>query len=227
MISVVITVHEPLLKHLQRCVDSVLWQLTPEDELIIVGDGCDTWCVMTDQRLVATRIQIFQGGVSAARNRGLHEARNPWIKFLDADDLLAPFALNAFRAIVDKIPEKVGVVVGSQIKVHNGIVQGYQDPPNIEQVITHANPILVSMTFVRRAYAASVNGFDERIEFEEDWDFWLKLRETGYQFAIHRRPFCCYCVDDAERAAKVRSHLVEGVDVRQYLAKRYRIKPGN
>jgi hypothetical protein len=105
------------------------------------------------------------------------------------------------------------------------LVTGIQDPPDIERVTLHANPILVSMAFVRRGAALSVSGFDERIEFEEDWDFWLRLRSVGWQFAIHRRPFCCYCVDDAERADKVRSHQVEGMDVREYLAKKYGVKP--
>ncbi len=225
MISVVITVHPPLLKHLRRCVDSVLWQLMPGDECVVVSDGCELPVECDGPWLKKVCLTVAHG-VSSARNYGaLHVASGKWIKFLDADDLLAPFALNAFRAIEPKLPEKVAVVAGSQIKVHNGIVQGTQDPPDIARVIAHANPILVSMAFVRREAALRVRGFDERIEFEEDWDFWLRLRQAGWQFAIHRRPFCCYCVDDAERAAKVRSHQVEGMDVREYLARTYGIKP--
>ena len=229
MISVVITVHPPLLKHLERCIDSVLWQLSPADECIVIGDGCSALGARGFFR--DARIKNFNTGEAkgecAARNVGLREARHDWIKFLDADDLLAPFALNAFRSVVGKLPDAISVLAGATIKVHNGLVVGYSDPPPIEQLITRVNPILPSMVFVRRSAAQAVAGFDERIDFEGDWDFWLRLRKAGYRFAIHRRPFCCYWIDDAERAEKEasRTHQVEGVDVREYLARTYGITP--
>ena len=43
--------------------------------------------------------------------------------------------------------------------------------------IMNYNPILLSASFVRREALLAVGLFDERIEFEEDWDLWLRLHE--------------------------------------------------
>jgi glycosyltransferase involved in cell wall biosynthesis len=235
MITVIITVHAPLLQYLSRAAESVLWQLEDSDQLIIVGDrvGDDGELeVVRGPRSawVSTYVQRREvlSGVSATRNLGLAHAIGQWIKFLDADDVLAPFALAHFRALVAKgLPEKVGVVAGGLMRVHNGVVTGLQNPPDINAVITKVNPLLVSVAFVRRAAASAVAGFDARIDFEEDWDFWLRLRQAGWEFAWCGVPFCYYWIADAERAEKeqARTHRVEGVDVRDYLAKTYGITP--
>lgn len=234
MLSVIITVHPPLLKHLPRCVDSVAWQLAVEDELLIVGDGVPTEALEPFNivhRSAKQRINICgsgqAGGVSFARNLGMITAVNPWLKFLDADDLLAPFALNAFRAAgqANRIPESVAVVAGGLVQVHNGIVRGTVPAPDIEALLPRQNPLLVSMAFVRRAAALAVSGFEERLQFEEDWEFWLKLRAAGQRFATLNVPVCYYWVDDAERAAKGRDHTIEGMDVRAWLARQYGVKP--
>lgn len=235
MISVIITVHEPLLEHLQRCVSSVLWQMRGEDELIIVGDKVPTEVLARyapyDEALVYVGYRTMQrdgvSGASATRNLGLAHAAQQWVKFLDADDLLAPFALNAFRHMVEKnrVPEDVAMVCGSMVRVHNDAVEGVVDAADIDAVITRANPALPSMCFVRRAAANAVNGFDERIDFEEDWDFWLRLRAAKFRFARTLTPFCYYVIDDAARAQKNRTHQVDGMDVRDYLAKTYGINP--
>lgn len=212
---------------LGRCVESVGWQLAESDRLLVVDDAS------AQSPPVHPRFPVLalsdNRGPAAARNRGVAGVEYPpdllpdWIKFLDADDVLAPFALETFRR--QSIPDSVHVVVGPQIKVVDGIQQGIQGPnPN---VITQANPMLLSMAFVRRSAFLEVRGFDERIRFEEDWDFWLRIRQRyGMSaFAVVNWPVCYYTIDTAARAALVRDHTVEGMDVRAYLAKTYGITP--
>ena len=219
-ISVVVTVHPPMRRHLRRCLDSVLWQLNPEDECIVVCDGF----VEPESSASCSFIPLPEPeGVAAARNHGLEAASGDWVKFLDVDDLLSPFALNAFRAKVDSIPGNVAVISGQQIRVHNGLVEGTFEPFVVDQFIDKQNPLLVSMVFVRRSHALAVGGFDPRIEFEEDWDFWLRLHRANYRFRSVPTPFCYYWIDDAERREKRRNHRVQGVHVREYLRKTYNL----
>jgi glycosyltransferase involved in cell wall biosynthesis len=219
-ISVVVTVHPPMRKHLRRCLDSVLWQLSSEDECVVVCDGF----VEPEPSASCSFLSIPEpAGVAAARNHGLQAATGDWIKFMDADDLLSPFALNAFRAKVNSIPDNVAVICGQQVKVHNGLVVGTCDPLVVDQFIEKENPLLVSMAFVRRSHAIAVGGFDPRIEFEEDWDFWLRLYRANYRFRSIPTPFCYYWIDDVERGEKRRKHLVDGVHVRDYLRKKYNL----
>ncbi len=91
-----------------RAVRSLLSQTTGDVEVIAVVDGAtdgteNALRTIDDGRL---RIDVLQenGGVSAARNRGLDLARAPWVAFVDADDWVEPgrfAALLSATAAVD------------------------------------------------------------------------------------------------------------------------------
>lgn len=94
---------------LARCVKSVLAQTQPELELILVDDGStDASGGLCDALALAdSRIRVLHkenGGVSAARNAGLKAASGQWLVFLDADDYMSPFALEAALFAADKAP---------------------------------------------------------------------------------------------------------------------------
>lgn len=229
MISVIITVDPGVEKHLQRALDSARWQLEEGDELIVVCDGLTS--VTGTVNITPCR------GISYARNAGVAETKGDWIKFLDGDDVLAPFALNVVRGI-----DGPKVVFGQQATVHNGKVSMQIIPDasleknlvakgivfhNPMRHIKQMNPGLISNSFIRRDALQEVGGFDERIAFEEDWDLWLKLhKKYGFSgFGYSMAPVCYYWIDDKERAAKVRDHTVEGMDVREYFRKTYGCDP--
>lgn len=231
-ISVIIPFYQQE-KHLSRVCQSVLRQLGPETNLIIVNDdpGNDYSELLTkvlpelDVHLLTNKTHR---GVSFSRNRGAQFAiakfgLNQWLKFLDADDELAPFVLPTFRNI--QIPDHIQVVTGVQAKVHNGCFAGMGTGD--WRVMKLQNPALVSPTFIRASAFQAVGGFDERIQFEEDWDLWLKLEKKFHldAFTILNMPICYYWIDDEERAAKVRDHTVEGMDVREYFRKTYGCDP--
>jgi glycosyltransferase involved in cell wall biosynthesis len=75
-----------------RAIDSALSQEYSASEIIVIDDGS------TDQtrKVVETYCKevryVYQtnGGVSAARNRGVNEAKCEWIAFLDSDDYWLP-----------------------------------------------------------------------------------------------------------------------------------------
>ena len=90
-ISVIVPVYQAET-YLKKCVESVMKQTFSDWELLLVDDGstdgspaiCDA-CAFEDDR-----IRVFHkrknGGVSAARNLGLNEAKGECIAFLDVDD---------------------------------------------------------------------------------------------------------------------------------------------
>ncbi len=224
--SVIVTHCAEDLHLLGRCLASIRWQLAPGDELIVHSDG---GC-LPDADLVKGCRKIATGqrrGISAARNTAVQAATGTWIKFVDVDDLLAPFALEAFRKA--QISSFIHVVAGDQFVVHNGQVTGYRpaDAERIGASIQFVNPLLVSACFIWKKALLEVGGFDERIHFEEDWDLWLKLRRHyGMKcFGTMSAAFCYYTIDDALRAAKQRDHTVDGRDVREHLAVTYGITP--
>src|SRR5262245_46484951 len=79
-------------RYLAQAIDSCLAQTHPDVEVIVVNDGSDD---NTDEvaRGYGDRIRYIpkrNGGVSAARNSGIAVATGRYLKFLDADDHLAP-----------------------------------------------------------------------------------------------------------------------------------------
>lgn len=100
LISVIIPIYNAE-KFLPECIDSVRHQDYREFELLLVDDGStdgsgrivDRYAAQ-DPRIVA--LHQSNAGVSAARNRGLAQARGEYIAFVDADDRVAPSYLSDF-----------------------------------------------------------------------------------------------------------------------------------
>ena len=116
-ISVIIPVYNAE-KTLEACVASVLKQSLPPEEILLVDDGSLDGSGAVEAALQAQdprvrMIPLPHGGVSAARNRGLKEARGELVLFLDADDELTEGALEALVAGLD---EETDAVCGAVLK---------------------------------------------------------------------------------------------------------------
>lgn len=104
-ISVVIPTHNRA-KLLPRAINSVLRQIQPYDEILVVDDGStdDTAAVVSQYRHVRY-LKTNHGGAGAARNSGIAESRNPLVAFLDSDDEWLPGKLALQRRLMDVLPE--------------------------------------------------------------------------------------------------------------------------
>lgn len=89
-LSVIVPVYK-VEQYLPSCIESVLKQTFTDFELLLIDDGspdrsgeiCDEYAERD------SRIRVFHkenGGVSAARNVGLDNARGEWVSFVDSDD---------------------------------------------------------------------------------------------------------------------------------------------
>lgn len=230
-ISVIIPVHNQA-QYLYRAATSAFWQLHPEDELIIVDDGSSDIEDYAGLRPFLKRILWLSNpeskGVSYSRNRGIHASRAEWIKLLDADDVLAPFALDIVRQASPPIAPQVKLITGGSHRIHNCRYLDYlcATQETIENIPRHL-PTLPSATFIRREALLEVGLFDERIDLEEDWDMWLRIHEAyGKEaFLIASQPVCYYWINEAERRQKLRKGTIQGMPVRQYFRLRYGADP--
>ena len=106
LISVIVAVYN-IEEYLVRCIDSILAQTCQELEILLIDDGstdgsgkiCDTYAKQ-DRRIRV--IHRKNGGLSAARNIGLEQARGEYIAFVDGDDWLEPRMYESMlRAVLD------------------------------------------------------------------------------------------------------------------------------
>src|SRR5690606_10771216 len=78
-------------------------------EVIIVDDGSTDNSLKVVKEITDPRMRIVQktnGGVSSARNRGIEEANNEWISFLDADDIWRNNHLATIVEMMEIFPEE-------------------------------------------------------------------------------------------------------------------------
>jgi glycosyltransferase involved in cell wall biosynthesis len=112
LVTVIIGVYNAE-RYLAEAIESVLAQTHPAVELIVVDDGStDASGRIAEGYGVRVRcIRQENGGMAAARNRAIPEARGSCLSFLDADDRFPPDKLRNQLAVFEAEPE-LDVVYG-------------------------------------------------------------------------------------------------------------------
>src|ERR1700761_8333481 len=90
LVSIIIPAYNSAA-HLRETIQSALDQTWPEKEIIIVDDGSADHSLAIAKEFKRKDVRVFSQqnkGASAARNKGLREAKGDYIQFLDGDDLL-------------------------------------------------------------------------------------------------------------------------------------------
>ena len=105
-ISVIIPTYNSA-NYLNQAIDSVLMQGYTPCELIVVDDGStdETESVLKPYQDKIKYIKQENSGSAAARNRGMQLAEYELILFLDADDLMAPNAVEVLSKHLDVSPD--------------------------------------------------------------------------------------------------------------------------
>lgn len=102
-ISVVVPAYNAA-RTVAQTLDALLAQTVPLHEIVVVDDGSkdETRTVLERYRDRDQVRLVFQpnGGVSAARNRGVAETTGTWVAFCDADDLWHPEKVRVMMAVL-------------------------------------------------------------------------------------------------------------------------------
>lgn len=120
-VSIVIPAYN-YAKVLPRALQSVISQRESHHEILVIDDGStdetpDVLAELSHQHPGAFKVIRKQnGGLASVRNRGITEAAAPWLIFLDADDELAPGALQAIDTHLESHPS-TEMIIGGHIAV--------------------------------------------------------------------------------------------------------------
>lgn len=166
-------------RFLRATIDSVLGQTLPVLEMIVVDDGStdDSAAIAESFGGPVRVIRQANQGESVARNVAIREARGEYLQFLDADDLLAPDAIEKKAAAVSGHP---GAVAVSRVAFFT------DDPTRPTQVgYLPGNewfPHIIGSNFgaphawlAPRETVLAVSGFDASLRWFEDWELWTRV----------------------------------------------------
>jgi glycosyltransferase involved in cell wall biosynthesis len=213
-VSVVVPTHNrPRL--LALTLDSVLWQEGVNVEVVVVDDGSSDDLRPAVEGLADPRVRLIRHerarGVSAARNRGVLEARGAWIAFVDDDDLWAPDKLLAQLAAAHQTGR--GWVYTGAVNVTEDLrVLGGAPPASAAEVtrgLRRANlvPGGCSAVIVHRELLPR-EPFDGSYRHFADWDLWIRLALLGQPAGVSR-PLVGYRVHGANASLDTAGMVAE------------------
>jgi len=183
--SIVIPVYNAE-KYVNECINSALNQSYSDIEIIAVNDGS------TDNSLkilenYSDKIKIISkenGGTPTALNAGIKAMKGEWFKWLSADDVLKKDAIEVLVNEAKKIDDFKSCIFYSNydlIDQDSNIIGEFIEPNFNELSPFERNVILLdhfygngTTSLIHKSIFEQYGHFDEKIGFQEDYEFWLK-----------------------------------------------------
>lgn len=184
-VSVIIPCYN-LGAYLHEALDSVRAQTFTDYDVIVVDDGSTdeaTIGVLAEIDAAGTRVlRTANHGLSAARNAGIAATTGELVCCLDADDRLAPQWLEQGVALLDADP---GLSFASHwLRTFGDEAWTWQPVRSDLAALLDVNT-LNGAALIRREAAMAIGGFDESMRDGcEDWEFWIRMTESGHRGAI-------------------------------------------
>jgi len=191
LVSVITRTYKGRLPYLKECLQSIEHQTYSNIEAIVVEDGSETSRSYVERlsslssKINYKYFSVPKLGRSYAGNFGLSQAEGQFLLFLDDDDL---FFADHIEVLVDELnraPEYSAVYSTSwevQTDVQSLDPLTYLEKqhnlvnkqPFSKSILWHHNFIPIQTILFRRSLYDSKGGFDENLEYLEDWDLWIR-----------------------------------------------------
>lgn len=171
--------------YITETLKSVYHQTYQDFEVIIVNDGSERAAldlIETNEAFKNLKIIHQENqGQSSARNNGVKSATGKYILFLDCDDLIDKTFLEKTHQILSKNKEvRVCYTKGKFFEKTDKewVLQSFN---TFDFLIENCIPITA---LIYKEDFEKIGGFDTRLNYYEDWDFWIYLIERGVK--VHK-----------------------------------------
>lgn len=174
--------------YIARALNSILAQTFQDFEVIVVDDGSTDDGAEVVRGFEDPRIRLIQQenrGVSAARNKGIEEAKAELIAFLDADDEWLPSFLRTILRLREMFPDAGAYATAyysqGKNKTHDLKINTLPEKP-WEGIIpryfltaTFGSPISSSSICVPKTVFSNIGSFIEGEWWGEDVEMWGRI----------------------------------------------------
>ena len=204
MISIIIPLYNKEAS-IATALRGVLAQTYQDFEVVVVDDGSTDGGAAVVETFDDPRIRLIRqenGGVSAARNRGIAEAKGEHVAFLDADDEWMPQFLEEIAALIAEYPECKARAT-NYIFNSNGVksptilrkipfAEGRGVLTNYFEVASYSHPPMwTSAVCIDRDLLQEIGGFPLGIKSGEDLLVWARTA-VRTQWAFSMKPMAQY-----------------------------------
>lgn len=181
LVSIIIPVYNGE-KYLDEAIQSAIRQTYQDIEIIVVDDGStdlsDSIARTYEQEFPVTVVSKSNGGTASALNMGIKLANGKWIKWLSADDVLLPDAIEnmmnvaGYGLYLNTIYYTNYHIIDENGKHLRDYIEP-EDPPDIWKRF-YGNG---STSLIHRELFNICGLFDERLPHSEDYEFWLRATQ--------------------------------------------------
>jgi glycosyltransferase involved in cell wall biosynthesis len=166
-----------------ECIDSVLNQTYSNLEILCIDNNSTDGTYERLQELeheYAGRIKVFRElkkGASAARNKGLMEAKGEWIQFLDADDLLMPQKIEHQLKVIANCDSTVDFIVSASVKrkINGENVTSPTDEHDAFKAIFISKLGNTCSNLFRKSKLNEIAGWNEELKSSQETDLMFRL----------------------------------------------------
>jgi len=167
-------------KFISQAIESALNQTYKDIEIIVVDDGSTdkTWWMLTHQFRKKGVIPVHKenGGTASALNFGIKLAKGEWIKWLSADDVLRP---DAVETMMDWAVEKNCIYYTHYhiIDEKGKIKREFREQARPESDLWNLFYGNGSSSLIHKDLFTVCGLFDESLRHSEDYEFWLRATQ--------------------------------------------------
>jgi len=164
-------------RFIEECIASVLIQSHRPDRIIVYDDGSSDDTATLAEHYGSC--EVIRGrenlGVGASRQELLMHSSAEWVLFLDADDVLLPFASEvALAELREAHALDLVSFLETSFAVPPSAIENPRERPLTFDQVWWRNTIVSSAAFIRRESALRAGGYSNERRLI-DYDMWLRL----------------------------------------------------
>lgn len=215
-------------KFLEKCIRSIMNQTLKEIEIICINDGStdNSLEILKKLQKEDNRIIIIDKkneGLTKARNIGIEKARGEYVSFIDSDDWIEKNMLEKMYFEAQK-KELDLVIVGVKIIQNNQLVKIdrndellinriYNGNEYIKLVMNGSSCVVWNKLIKKEVITENNIKFNEKIFFNEDYNFICKLSEKIKKIKKIEGIYYCYRSGENNGSSKVKEkHLSDIIE---------------